>query len=48
MPKVDPESHEPMSDDPQSAPEDSQGGNVVEETRSQDPNEQAGGGQAGG
>jgi hypothetical protein len=49
MAKVDPETHEPMSDDPDGPP-DLAGGKKPADNRNrhQDPNEQAGGGQHGG
>ncbi len=49
MAKVDPETHEPMSDAPD-GPDDQAGGKKPADNRqrSQDPNEQTGGGQHGG
>ena len=48
MPKVDPDSGEMMSDDPE-GPDDQAGGHAdPAEDSGKDPHEQTGGGQAGG
>lgn len=47
MPKVDPDSGEMMSDEPQQADQDAAGGTQAH-GHDKDPNAQAGGGQSGG